>query len=200
MIQFVKKMTSRVYMINKNKYFFNQKWLKIISTSLVISIFDYCVSTWGNLTKVQYERIDKIFLRLASLVILRRKCKTNEKFDIFEKLNWLSAAERYEIYSINFIYKHVIQETSLTLLYAKYFEKVDDSLRHTRQQMNFVIPRINTEYGKKSFYYQTIKMWNSLPLDIKQTESSASFDVRIRQLLLTRRQSLMIYDELRILD
>lgn len=102
-----KQMTCRMYMINRYKRYFSQKWIKIFCTSLILSKLEYCLPVWGNLCKSKYERVDKIMLRLSDLVILQKHSKTRHFYNVLEKLNWLTIAERYELYSLKFVYKYI---------------------------------------------------------------------------------------------
>lgn len=181
-------MTSRMYLINRHKHSFSNVWLKIFSTSLVISKLDYCFTVWGSLTNTQYARLDRIMFRLAKLVIL----KTNKilLYDAFEKLNWITSNERYKIYTLEYIFKHCILYTSLTNCFN--FQKVVSN-HATRSKFDFVLPRMRTKFAQNSFNYTGIKLWNSLPLELKKSESFSKFSSGLRQLIIKERTNDYIY-------
>ena len=47
------------------------------------------------------------------------------------------------------------------------------------------LPRPNTEYGRKCFRYRRVKIWNSIPEQVRNSESLNSFDRNISCVSLT---------------
>jgi hypothetical protein len=153
-----KKMSERVYLINRHKRTISQHWLHIITSALLLSVLDYCLTSWGNLSKCKYARIDAILFRAVKVILPTNNNTMKNKMKLFEKMNWLTAAERYEYYGMTYIYKHVINKTTLTNSLSEFFVKIRDNDRNLRNKECFVVPRMRTEYGKESFYYQAIKV------------------------------------------
>lgn len=187
------EMNARMYMINRNKHSFNTKWLRIFTTSLILSLLDYCIPVWGNLTQIKYDKLDEIMLKLAKLVILKRKGLLNEKNDIFEKMNWLTSEERYILYSLEYVYKHVISSTK-TLHHQIEKKEIDNQVRTTRTSNNLILPRLKTVFGQKAFFYTVIKQWNKLPQEIQTLKSTPEFDTALRQYLILQRRDNYIFD------
>jgi len=105
-----------------------------------------------------------------------------------EKVNWLSSAERFEYYSIMFLFDHMKYKTSLTEDLKQYYIKRPETGMTTRNQNNYVLPRMKTEKGKSSLVYQTISCWNSLPSTIQEMKSRGDFETSIRNQLLIARK------------
>jgi hypothetical protein len=89
-----------------------------------VSILDYCYAAWGNLPTTKYNRIDSIICRAAKLILPNHKCNTSQKLEIFKKVNWLSAAELYEYYVLQFINKNILNPSSLTRSWTEFFVKI----------------------------------------------------------------------------
>ena len=47
------------------------------------------------------------------------------------------------------------------------------------------LPRPNTEYGRKCFRYSGVKIWNSIPEQVRNSESLNSFNRNISSVSLT---------------
>jgi len=184
-----KEITKRTYMINRYKFNFNEKWLKIFSTSIVLSVLEYGLPVWGKRSKVEYDRLDKIMFKLAALVIFKRRICSTEKLNLFEKLNWLSSEERYKVYTLHFVYKHVICHTNLSNVFSNKFVKRPKVERQSRCSNNLLVPRLRTEFGKAGLFYQAIIMWNNLTEDIKTCSSFVKFDLKLRDFILITRTS-----------
>jgi hypothetical protein len=64
-----KRMSERVYLINRHKRIMSQHWLHLITSALLVSVLDYCLTAWGNLSRTKYERIDSILFRAIKFII-----------------------------------------------------------------------------------------------------------------------------------
>jgi len=181
------RMTSRMYLINRHKKLFSTTWS---ATSLVISLSDYGLPVWGNLTETSYCRLHRLMIRLGTLVILPHLRNRISPQDLLEKLNWLTVKEQYVLYSLKFIYKHIICKSSLTRCFPE-FVKLESA---TRQKNDFVVPRLKTVFGTTSIFYQGIKLWNSLSSTIKNSEitSLSTFDDAVTISLIKERENVFI--------
>jgi hypothetical protein len=136
-----------------------------------------------------------------TLILPSQKRNKNHRLEVFEKVNWLSAAERYEHYVLTFVNKNIINKSSLTKSWTEFFVKIPESDRVTQNHECFCVPRMNTEYGKKSFVYQAIKMWNCLPFTIKMLQSTVVCESNIRKILLKlRKDDFLFSEETRIIN
>jgi hypothetical protein len=122
--------------------------------------------------------------KAAKLILPQQKYNKNNRIDLFDRVNWLNSAERFEFYSLVYVHKHVSKNTSLTKSLQQFFVKIPESDRSMRNTACFTLPRMNSKYGKDSFFYQTIKRWNYLPAEVRQCESTVMFENKIRDLLL----------------
>jgi hypothetical protein len=153
----------------------------------------------ANLTSTEYKRLDKIMEKLANIILKKSHTDRQETMlNKFEKLNWLSSAERYELYGLEFVFKHIINETSATRCFQS-FKKRQQSQRESRQDNNLLLPLLRTKYGQQAFHYQMTTTWNKLPTQIKNCVSETKFDIELRKLFLSLRQEPNIYSTTRII-
>jgi hypothetical protein len=143
----------------------------IISTGIILTVLDYCLPVWGNFPKVKYARLDSIMFRVIKIIFPNHKYHNRNKYTLYEKVNWLTTAEMYEFHCLSFIHKNIAQTTSLTHSLSKYLIEIPESDRVTRNEGCFVLPRMRTEFGKGSFFYQTVKVWNCLSYEIRSCSS-----------------------------
>lgn len=52
-----KNMTSRLFMLNRYKGYFTFKWRQIFVTSLVLSLAEFCLPIWGNVSETKFKYI-----------------------------------------------------------------------------------------------------------------------------------------------
>jgi len=69
------------------------------------------------------------------------------------------------------------------------FVKTTECNTQTRRKHDFLLPQMKTENGKKVYYYQAIKMWNSLPIKCQESLSFKEFDASVSNLLVKCRSS-----------
>jgi hypothetical protein len=190
-------MNSRMYLTNRYKRFFSQKWRHIFSTSLILSTVDYCLPVWGNLSETKYQCFDNIMLKISSLVVLNKKIDKSKFYSAMEQMNWLTVAERYEMTCMNFLAKHISNESSLTRCFPEFQKRQSKiSLRNTN---NFDLPRMKTEFGRSSFFYQSTNMWNNLPQEMRTEDNFMEFDKKIHHLLVDKRNDQFKYSNNRII-
>jgi len=194
-----KSMTNRMYLLKRQKKHFPEKWRLIFATSLILSLLEYCLPVWGNLSKTKAERINKIIIKTANCVVLNQAFRSKrqvDKYSVLEKLNWLTVEERLVIYSVEFVKKNVLNpKSSLQQCFGYFQAKSNDSnsTRTGRNSYDFMLPRMNTEFGKTTFYYRTIQMWNKLPNEIKEIQAFSGFDYKLRQNIIQKRQDDFTY-------
>jgi len=110
--------------------------------------------------------------------------------DLLEKMNWLTVKEKYVLYYLKFIHKHIICTSSLTRCLPE-FVKLESA---TRQKNDFVVPRLKTVFGTTSFFNQGIKLWNSLSTTIKNSDitSLSVFENTVRIYLIKERENVFM--------
>jgi len=52
---------------------------------------------------------------------------------------------------------------------------------------------MKTEFGKRVYYYQAIKMWNCLPINIQESSSFKEFDCNMSNLTIRCRNDSNVY-------
>jgi hypothetical protein len=106
-------------------------------------------------------------------------------------VNWLSSAERYELYGLHFLYKYIITESSLNRYFPEFKKKVNKE-KQLKSSNDLFTPTMKTTFGQKSYFYQMILIWNKLPYKMKGIDSFKKFDNELRKILLSKRKEMMI--------
>lgn len=183
-------MNSRVYLINRYKHYFTYKWRHIFSTSLIISVLDYCLPVWGNLPENKWKRINRILLRAGKMVLMNNAFVAS-KIDVIDKLNWLLCQERYELYTLQFVKKHIVNGSAISDCFP-YFEKRKSS-RASKLENDFIITRMKSSFGQSAFFYRSVMFWNNLPSQHKAIQNNTNFDVMTRIHILNKRDKDINY-------
>lgn len=149
--------------------------------SLITNKLDYCNSLLPNLQKTQLYRLQKVQNVAARVLMLTRK--RDHITPVIMELHWLPVVLRIAYKILMLVYK------SLNNLGPEYLEELlpyycpPESLRSASQQ--FLKPatyKLET-YGKRAFCYVAPNYWNTLPLDLRHSDSLPLFKKNLKTFL-----------------
>ena len=83
------------------------------------------------------------------------------------------------------MHKFVHHKSKLPSAFLAYFDK--NKIIHqynTRQKDDFHTHSVQSEVGKRAIKFKGCKLWNSLPVELKEIESCFSFKYRLKNHLL----------------
>ena len=132
-------------------------------TALVLSQLRYCVSVYGNGSKKNAAKIQKI-LNFAAKVIFGRK-KHDHASDLLKRLGWLDAQQLADYSTICLVHR-VLQSGEPESLAAVLHENRDVRHRATRQDGLLHVARFRTEAGRRRFCVRAPALYNQLAPDL----------------------------------
>ena len=155
------------------------KHLVSIYYSVVLPHFDYCSAVWGNCGNVLKYKLQTLQNRAAR--IITRSGFEVRSSDILDKLGWCNLETRRKHQKAVLMYKIYkgFAPTYLRELFTPVVDTHDHNLRNC--ELNWKIPRPNTEYLKRSLSYDGAQLWNNLPSEIKNLQTVNSFTCRINK-------------------
>jgi hypothetical protein len=124
-------------------------------------------------------------MKMIECNILNRRVSAEEKNKVLEQTNVLLVNERRDIYGLEFIFKHVFNETSLSPTMQKIFV-IKNSERNLRDDKTLHVPIVKS-FSQSSCFFQLGKLWNSLPITVKAANSFTAFDLLLRQHIIKSR-------------
>ena len=101
-----------------------------------------------------------------------------------KELNWLPVEKSIYLRSATLALKCMTGSAPdfLTSKFAKRFRSVGEKAEtHNR---HIVIPKFKTASGQRSFYWRTVKMWNSLDNELKLSKDVLNFKRKLKSKLL----------------
>ena len=143
------------------------------------SIANWLLWNLGVAFELHTERIIKLQKRAARMIL---KCNlfTPSK-EVFHRLKWLPFNHRVMYFKCVFMFKRLNRLSSN--FYSDTFLLASSTHNyHTRYaaNINLAIPTVRTEYFKHSLHYSSILLWNSLPIDIKLSQSLDIFKRKLK--------------------
>jgi len=119
------------------------------------------------------------------LCILQHKSTRTHSYELHQTYFTLPIQLLHKYQIRIFMHNYRYYRTKLPVVFSAYFE--ENKLFHqysTRHKDDFHINVVASEFGKRAITYKGSKLWNSLSSHIKDTPSSRSFKLALKNYLL----------------
>ena len=173
-----KKVTSGIGAIRKIRDFVDRDTLISIYNALINPHFDYCSEVWDTLGVGLSNRLQKLQNRAARVIM-------NFGNDIsgpeaIKALGWETLETRRVKSKAKTMYKVLnnLAPSSLAELFEQKRNITQYDLRGSSTSLQ--LPQPKTEKLKKSFSYDGARVWNSLPADVRNSDTLTIFKNGIR--------------------
>ena len=147
---------------------------KTLICALVLSRLDYCNSLLSGCPKHLLQKLQRVQNAAARLVYRVKKSDSVEP--LLRSLHWLPITSRIQ-YKLSVTCFNSITGTGpqyLTDLLQQYCPSRQLCFSSDTQILK--VPRVVTKsFGERSFSYTGPTIWNSLPVNLRHTQSSVSF-------------------------
>ena len=158
--------------------FVDENCLKTLAASFILSRLDYCNSLYKNLNKYQIEKLQKL-QNFAAKVVLR-KSLYDHVTPLLIDLHWLPVSFRidFKIAILAFKCVHNLAPSYLSDLVEIYVPS-----RALRSSSLCLLRPFRTKFktlGEKSFSFTAPKVWNDLPVSLRQETSLDVFKSKLK--------------------
>ena len=150
--------------------------------AFISSRLDYCNALYNGLTKQMLNTLQLIQNAAARIVTRTSKC--NHITPVLKSLHWLPVKQRIEFKILLLVYKSL---NGLAPPYISDLIYFYDPVRCLRSSSKCLLtnPRINTNAAHGAFSYCAPTLWNSLPLELRSSQSVLSFKKGIQTFLFS---------------
>ena len=170
------KASNQINVLKRLSKFLNSENRLLIYKSFISSNFSYCPVSWLFCGKQNSSKLEKLQERALRFVF---SDLTSSYHELLTRGNLLSlSALRVRFLAIE-VYKCV---NGLNPPYLNDLFEINDTGYNLRDNCRLKQPKFSTmKYGFRSFRYYGSKLWNTLPVDIKNSESIYSFKQQISE-------------------
>jgi len=144
---------------------------RAVAASLTQTRLDFANPVLLGISSSNINKLQRVQNCLARVVLLDQSSPSTS---LLSQLHWLPVPKRIEFKIATLTYQSVTfgQPTYLSSLLTPY--QPHRSLRSVSQNL-LTVPRCNSSFGQRSFSYSAPRIWNGLPLAVRQSPSLDSF-------------------------
>ena len=155
---------------------------KMIIQSLALSFRNYCSTIWGNTSKSQILRVQKL-KNFAAKVAIGSGRKYDRATPYIDSLKWLKMENKLLFDACAFVYKAINNYIPNWIL--KLYNVSDTIPIITRQSNNLAVPRTRTKAGERNMNVRAAVLWNTLPVVVKNSGSLVAFKRKLKEFYLS---------------
>ena len=166
-----------IHNIWRIRKYLNQKATEQIVHSFITCRLDMCNSLYTGLPQNQISRLQRVQNMAARLVTLRSR--SDSISDILKSLHWLSVSKRI-MYKLLLITYKTLLHSSPHYLYQILKPYIPQRNLRSGSQLQLCTPKTNNKWGDRTFANVAPKLWNTLPLEIRQSSSVEIFKKKLK--------------------
>lgn len=169
----------RLNIMRKLKFILDRKSLEIIYISFIRPILEYADVVWDNCTQYEINALEKIQIEAARIATGTTKLVSLNK--LYQETGWETLEERRSKHKLCLFYK-MSNNLSPDYLNSLVPPSIETTTSYTlRDASNIRYPMARTQLYYKSFLPSSIRSWNELAPDIKDSSSIQSFKYQLNK-------------------
>ena len=151
----------------------------LVHNTLILPLFDYCDTAWSSLLQQDQDRLQRLQHRSAHIIT----CCTRSS-EAMNHLRWLSLSKRRSYHKVKLVF--LCQNSLAPSYFLAFFIRFSNIHSYsTRQSSRLLLPRVKSNFGKNTFLFSGVKIFNELPTDITKAEDTQTFCCRAKECLLS---------------
>ena len=168
------KTIGKIRLLGKIAPILDQKTSLYLYRSLVLPIFDYADYVWDCLSQQDTLTIQKLQnIALKNILNVPRITPTEQ---IHTQLNQDMLCTRRHKHTASFMYDvhHGLAPQYFNDMFTK-LSQIHDRRTRTNRDLNYYLPRVNLELAKRNMRYRGVKLWESVPDQVKIAPNKKAF-------------------------
>jgi hypothetical protein len=168
----IKKVATKISYLGRLSRLLSKNTKTLIYNCMVAPHFEYCASVMWGANNVSIAKL-QILQHRGMRTILNMRMKT-PIVNLFCRLEWLDIKQKIALSIIVLVKKIKNKEVPSYLCEDVQYSNNVHSYK-TRKSTDFYIPAINSSFGQKSLFQSGLRLYNTLPNDIKCIENTNMF-------------------------
>jgi hypothetical protein len=175
------KISSKLGLLSRIRHFLPMKQRKMMFNALVLPHFDYAASVWCNTSQKHLNTLILLHKRAGRLLLEVPRDTPTEW--VYANLGWKTPHFRWKKQVVTLVFK-TMNGGAPAYLSDTFKLSRNQHFHNTRHASNgnICIPKVKTEYGKRTFHFSGATLWNSLPPETRSASSLAVFKRKMKDL------------------
>jgi hypothetical protein len=183
----------RVGILRNLKYKVKRECLVTMYNAYIRPILEYADVVWDSLPDYLTHNVEKV--QVEALRVITGLTVSCSSAHLYKESGYAPLLIRRKYHRLIMLYKIVHNEAPVYLT-DLLPPRVGDVNRHNlRNQEDFILLPVRTESYNKSFFPQTIRDWNQLPLGVKEAQSIGVFKTKLKHILFDSSPDPWFYHE-----
>ena len=178
-----KKVNAKLFLLKRIISYLDDGMKTLFYNSYILPIFDYCCVVWGIGKQSHIMKIAALQKRAAKIILC--KSKITPSIDLFKTLNWLTFESRCHYHAGVLIYKSLKNNVPDYISNLIKFSHNERYMLRSSSKQNIAQTTRNTDIKKQSFEYVSVQVWNSIPIEIRTSNTLNTFKHKYKQHLLS---------------
>ena len=160
---------------------------RLLYNASIASRMNYCDSIWDHCGEYNKKRLQTI-QNLCARKIMKSMPGASAP-PLIKKLGWLDLETKRKLHKCVFLHR-LIHGTGPNVLkkdLAKFTRTDDNRLTRGTSNKNLLVHHCRTDYLRKSYFYDAIRIWNSLPSNFRRIDNNKTFKENLHKYFLTGR-------------
>ena len=156
----------------------------LLINALILSHLNYCSSIWGNCSeKLQYD-VQKCINFAAKVASNGKYLKRDHVTSLLRDLKWIDFNSILRLNEASFMYKnlYVSADSNVKKINFDLRNKVPERITRNGSDVHIDYHRIAV--GQKTVSVSGAKLWNSIPMNIRNSNTIVTFKINMYQHLL----------------
>jgi Reverse transcriptase (RNA-dependent DNA polymerase) len=168
----IRKVATKINYLGRMSRLLSKNTKKLIYNCIIAPHFDYCASIMWNASNENVKKLQMLQNKGMRTIL---NCKYDTPIqEMLSGLEWLNVRQKLALDVLVLIKKILNKEVPNYLCEEVQF--ANNIHNHsTRAATDFYIPAINSVFGKKSLFQDGLRLYNSLPIAIKNIVKTKSF-------------------------
>ena len=168
--------SNRINLLQKIRKYLPMHIRIIYFNAYILPLFDYCCNIWGSCCESGINKLNKL-LKKSARVIVEADIMTSSSL-LFKSLHWLNVEKRIQYQKAILVFKSVNGMVPNYLEENFHFTNNQNYNLRSADEKLLNLPKPKTNFLKKTFTYSGSQIWNSLPNEIKMSNTLVSFKTK----------------------
>ena len=173
----IKCLSTRLKALAKISHIASFKTRKMIANGIFLSKLIYLIQVWGGTSEFLLSSL-QILQNKAARYVTRLSWYTPIKI-LLNQCGWLTVRQLAVYHSLNLIYKTKRDEKPV-YFHLKFSEHFLYTTRFACGNKIKFEMNVKKKLTEQNFTYKTIKIWNDLPIEIRQAETLTDFKNQVK--------------------